>query len=140
MGRDIKLLGSSNNQFYGDLNDISYDSNGNIRMLTGTERARQSIVKILLTSRNNIPFPDYGTDLPNITGAGLAADATKELIASTILFALTFYNTSLQDPIPSETIQQVVDIQIRFEDPSSYEVYLSLLMGDGTALNIPLGS
>lgn len=137
---DIKLLGTNSGQFYGDLNDISYDSRGNLVMVSGLEYTRQALTKTLLTSNLNLPFTSYGAALQDMIHTSAPPEQAQSLIVSTILFALTYYNATVVNATPNQLINTVVSIEVTQLDAQAFEVLVTVLLQSGDVLTIPLGS
>ena len=139
--KDLKFLGTSTGDYYGDLNDINYDVNGNVRMVAGIEYARQAITKILLTQSGTGPFPSYGTDLPSIIRSSQSPEKMQQTIQDSVLFAVTYYNeTTSADALPSESVETVESIDVQFQGTDTIEVTAVFIMGDGAPLRIVLGN
>ena len=134
---DIQFLGSANGLYYGDYNDISFDSNGNINTVSGTAYARQAIVKILDTAiGTNSLFPNYGSTLSTLVGTAINDPALSANLVESITAALTYYNQTNINADVTQTISSINAINIS-SNQNTISVTIILTMQDGTNLTLP---
>ena len=138
--KDIKLLGTSNGQFYGDLNDVTYDSQGKMIMVEGIAFTRQAITKSLLTLNLYDPYPSYGAALQGIIKSGMTLEDAQNLMVATIIFAVTYYNQTAINPTPDQIVDNILSIDITQPAMDTFEITLVIQLQDGQLLSISLGS
>lgn len=138
MSFDIKVLGG----------DVEFDSNGNLRTMTDSDKLAQDIVKILNTPIGTNPInPGYGSPLTvNEVGTVVNADSVIQQTQSAIAQAL-------EQLISAQALQQaqqtITDAEtlIDFEtpivqqdevDPRQFNIAVNALSRDLTPLTVAL--
>jgi hypothetical protein len=81
-------------------NDISLDGTGNLSVSSGSEQAKEAIVRRLLTNPGDyIWHPDYGAGIGRFVGENLST-ANYDEIRSTIVSQILLEETVAKNPVP----------------------------------------
>ncbi len=98
-------------------NDLQISSNGDLRLVQGSDLSQQRIVRRLLTNPFDYCFhPTYGAGLPAYVGQALSPDSYDE-IQSTINSQIFLETSVAQTPAPViifQTIQYGLFAQINY--------------------------
>lgn len=101
---------------FGSDNDVQFDLNGLIRTVEKTDKLKQTIGKILLTSQGASTIePRYGTVLNDFIGVSLTEQPVYALIKQTIIDALGFHVGLYED-------SDVLEEKINTLDSVSFKV------------------
>ena len=138
--KDFKFLGISSDKIYGDLNDIQYTSTGEIQTVAGKDRRFQDIARILMTSLDQFPIPEYGTDLHLLLNNDLLDPVISQEVQSTIVSAVAFLALLESGNSKEEAIKAVeaLDITPNVEG-RTLEVDLIVSLESGDVLSFKLG-
>jgi hypothetical protein len=127
MSFDIKL----------EAGDILVDNNGEVQTVTGTEKLKQDIAKMILTEiGTNVYHPWYGSQLADsVIGRATTADVIArdtELTVNTALENLSFLQTEqtqYQNVTPAEMIAAIKEVRVESEpiDPRQWNVTIVVL-------------
>ena len=138
--KDVKLFGSSNEEFYGNFNDITIDSDKDFNIVQLKDRARQNTVKVLLTHLgSHVLFDGYGSNLPTLLGRRLS-DLLQPLINDTIIYALTYLKNIEESSLEIERLDTILNIDIKLSeyDPRVIQVLITAKLVNGDILDIIL--
>ncbi len=113
---DIKLLGSTKGDIYGDFNDISFDVNGDVDVISGTDRVRQDIVKILITVSGNLPYVNYGTFLPKLVNSRYTDEKLLSSVNDEVIAAIQYLVSNEESIDGDEIIDEITTLEISFEE------------------------
>ena len=126
MSFDLKLT-------YGD---ISLGPDGSVNIISGNNKIRQDIKKIILTKLgDNKYFPKYGSALGSYSIGGMADKELMELnlkqsisSALQLLISLQREQSKRQILSPTEIIMQINEIKAERDqvDPRLYNIYISV--------------
>lgn len=116
--------------------DLQIDKSGSIVTVSGNQKLRQDIIKVLLTAYgDNRYHPGYGSSLGQIeigsSDPGLTEAEIKNSALSAIngLIAMQRRQSRYQTLSPSETIVSVLDLSVLRDkiDPRLYNLRISVL-------------
>jgi hypothetical protein len=116
--------------------DLQIDAAGSIATVSGNQKLRQDIIKILLTSYGDNKYhPGYGSSLGQLEVGSTDFNITEAEIKNTALSAINTLITMQrkqarsQTLSPSETIVSVLDIGVLRDnvDPRLYNLKVSVL-------------
>lgn len=90
-------------EYFGEQeNDLQFGPTGDLDLVSGTEKLKQDINKILFTERGSNKFLDlYGTRLHGLIGSRIVLDNLKGVVKDDVVGALqllALLNTENQDP------------------------------------------
>jgi hypothetical protein len=140
---DLLLLGTKDGVYYGNSNDIAYDDGNDLVMITGVQRTRQKVVKILLTVLGaNAVYPGYGSILALLKNSRTAANLLEQ-IEDSVVYALTYLQSKEVSTDPSEKIKRIISVTAQnpidatgVSNPRAFIINIQLELGDGTTLAI----
>jgi phage baseplate assembly protein W len=101
--------------------DLQFDKNGQLILVSNSEKLRQNIGKILLTEQGKSDVaPEYGSTLPTFPGTPISPDPGFAIMKQTILDALGFYITQYLDSTnPDEKIETIETLSVKLDDTNS---------------------
>ena len=138
--KDIKLLDTTTNTYYGDRNDISINTDKDFDILQFKDKVRQCAVKILLThlGSHNI-FIGYGSDLINLIRSRLD-QYLPPAIRDAIIYSLTYLKYTEESVLPIERLDSVLNIIIQQaeDDPRVINVLITLKLVNGDILDVSI--
>lgn len=125
-------------------NDISIKPDGSLRLVTGTDKLKQDVIKIILTPLNSSKFHSW-------YGSSISDDMIGEIPAESALFlqisnsisesldrlrSLQLAQTTSQSTELAEMIASVRDISVQRapDDPRQVNVVVSIIAKDLTAV------
>lgn len=125
---DIKFLGSIDGTYQGTYNDISFDSQNDIKLVTGRDYVKQKVVKCLLTKLGeDVNFPNYGSILEYLLFEDINDPIIQNTIVETILGALTYIEEQETSTALDEKISSVDHIEF-VADPDNHTVYITIVV------------
>jgi len=137
--KDFKFLGSNDTKTYGNFNDISYDSNGEVALVESTAKLRQDMAKILLTDiGEHKVFQGYGSDLQSLINANVKSDTIKKQIVNSITYAFSYLNQINQSADLNEKIDTINSIDVRYAANDPRAIYIRIQATSGTNETITL--
>ena len=120
-------------------NDVQFTSGKQIRMMEGTDKLVQGILKILLTPKgSSLEDPLYGANLDVGIGNKLQ-QANYSDLRSGVYSALDYYTTlNANNDNPDEVIQEIYDVKaVRDDkDPRIILVYVSVITQSGKKVSV----
>ena len=124
-------------EFFGEeSNDLQLNSINDLHVVSGLEKLRQDINKILLTERgNNTLFPLYGTELQSLVGGKVNPDIIRAKIKDEViggLQTLQFINRDNPNLDEQPEILELLDIQQI--DDTQFEVQLSVITASNKSI------
>lgn len=135
----IRTVGKTDFVFSVYDNDVQFDTSRQMRVVEGTDKLVQNVLKILLTQKGeNLEDPDYGMNGLNSIGDKIMPEHYAA-IRSGIVNALGYYNQlNLDNPNQDEVIGSVAEVKVvRDEtDPRAILIYVSLVTGSGKTVKI----
>ena len=139
--KDYQFLGTADYRYYGDSNDIKFDSLMDIKTLEGADRKRQDVVKILLTEVGAaISDESYGTRIVSSIFAPLTSSEDKKRLADSVVYALTFLGSIEQSSLDSENIAQILSLKVvPSSDPRYMSMNLTVQLMDGSYVTASIG-
>jgi len=139
--KDLKILGTAENKYYGTFNDITYE-NGDFVMLSGASKLKQNMAKILLTREGeNKVFPGYGSNLQSLINQKIDNTSVRKNIVNGIIYAFTYLNEIDDTTDLDEKIDQIksIDVNIDPVDPRKVFIRIEVINKVGETLIITLG-
>jgi len=139
--KDFKFLRTKDYEFYGNLNDLNYDSNKDIEIIENSSRIKQDIVKILSTRiGENLIFDGYGSELKSLIGQNFIQTNIQTIIKNTILYAISYIDTLENSADSSERIKEIKNVQITRDkyDPRIVYIKLEIILQNNETLLIVL--
>jgi hypothetical protein len=138
MTKEIKTLQSKTGEFYSDFTDIiiSNDNHDIVLLSDGPDKLQQQIVKFILTQiGSSVLFSNYGTNLTNLINNRFSSALINDL-KNQITYSLKYVKESnnLDGSLPN--IDSVLNINLSMPEPRQLNINLSILLTDGTVLNI----
>jgi phage baseplate assembly protein W len=124
--------------------DVNFDRLGQLTTLTGIDRARQNILKMLLTViGNNVFNPDYGSTLNSAIGEKLTPTIFFKLQQSIVNAVQSLIQIQAQeiDILPAEEIVlglNNLSINTNSQDPRLIDIVIEVLVGTFQAVNVNL--
>lgn len=116
--------------------DIFVDNDGQVQTVTGTDKLKQDIVKLLLTELGeNVYHPWYGSELANnvvgrATSAHIIARDAEFAITNALenLAALQSEQLKVQNVTPAEAIGAIKEVMVEREptDPRQWNVRVTV--------------
>ena len=140
---DWKFLSTADFRFYGDNNDISFDSVlHDIVPIQGTPRIKQDVSKDLLTeSGADISDLDYGSGLYTFLFQSAYDSQVRKNMADNVTKSLNHLIDIEQSNEQSETITELRSIRLDTpQDQRFINLNILLIMADGTPLEITLAN
>jgi phage baseplate assembly protein W len=139
---ELKVIGTEEGKYYGTYNDITY-LNGDMVTITGIEKLRQNIAKILMTKQgtNNI-FPGFGSQLENIVNNRVMDDPNVQKdIINAIVYAFTYLNQIDDSAETSEKIDTIksIDISTNILDGRQLLIKINVTNQDGQDIILAFG-
>lgn len=120
-------------------NDAQFTSGKQIRLLEGTDKLIQGILKILLTPLgSSLEDSGYGTNLDSGVGSKLQQENYADLRTG-VFNALEHYQQMNQDnDNPDEIIQEIDEVKaVRDDiDPRVILIYISVITQSGKLVNV----
>ena len=113
---DIKLLGSAKGEIYGDFNDISFDANGDVNVISGADRIKQDIVKILITVSGNLPYVNYGTFLSKLVNSRYSDEKLLSSVNDEVISAIQYLVSNEESIDGDEIIDEITTLEVSFEE------------------------
>jgi len=138
--KDVKLLGTATNKYYGDRNDISINTDKDFDILQFKDKVRQCAVKILLTHLGSHSiFIGYGSDLINLIRSRLD-QYLPPAIRDAIIYSLTYLKYTEESVLPIERLDSVLNIIIQQaeDDPRVINVLITLKLVNGDILDVSI--
>ncbi len=132
-------IGATNFVFSVYENDIQFTAGKQIRILSGTERLIQSILKILLTPKGSmLEDVDYGTNLDAGIGSKMQQENYADLQAGVVSALQYLMLLDADNPNPDEVIDQVNEVRAvqDTEDPRAILIYISVVTRSGKLVNV----
>lgn len=110
-------------------NDLQPDSLTGFRVVSGTEKLAQDIIKILLTERgSNTLFPLYGSVLHSLLGQKSDPDFMRGQIVDDIKDSLIILqNINRDNPNLDEQIQTLESVSIEQPAPGEFHIRLTVI-------------
>ena len=136
--QDFQFLGSNTKEYYGDCNDIDYDAKGNILVVTGENRTRQDVTKILLTEKGHPIWANYGSVLNTYIKTRNRGLTTREDVMNTVVEALSYLKHIQTSTILAENIDTIESLTVETVADTGYEITIVLLLENGDKLQIIL--
>ncbi len=124
-------------EFFGEQsNDLQLNAINDLDTLSGLDKLRQDINKILLTERGeNTFFPLYGTELQSLVGGKTNPDVIRAKIKDEViggLQTLQFLNRDNPDPDERPDVLELLDIQQI--DTTQFEIQLSVITASNKSI------
>ena len=138
---DLKLLGSLSGEYYGDNNDVTIDSDGDIVATEGKDRTMQGTSKIVLTELgSHLIDSEYGTRLYELISKKVNTGEIQSEIADTVISALSYLADTEESTVPEEQLDEIKSIKIRQEE-NSQKIFIDLVatLASGEELLITIG-
>jgi phage baseplate assembly protein W len=116
--------------------DLSIDKSGSISLVSGNQKLRQDIIKILLTSYGDNKYhPSYGSGISQLDSSYKDFKLTEAEIKNTALSAINSLismqrkQAKYQTLSPSEIIVSVLDIEVTrdYSDPRLFNLKIAVL-------------
>lgn len=133
---DLKLLGSRTGEFVGDLNDVSF-VNGDLDVVSGSDRLTQDMVKVLLTEKGLMPYPNYGSALPYLRGSNYNDPNLLSLVSDEVLTALRYLYLIEESSDTTERLGEITSLDVE-ASRSSILVTIAATTAARTAINLNL--
>ena len=137
--KDFKFLGTADSEFYGTLNDISYNNTGEIVTIAGVERRYQDLSKVLLTAARQFPIPEYGATLQFFRGLNVFDPAILQEIQSAIYTSVAYISELDPGDNDDETLEAIEMLNIEpsnEEGKTDIDLQISTKSGKLIAFNI----
>ena len=140
MSSDLLLIGyNEEQQAFGKGNDLYLDYSAGLKTLSGVDKLKQDVLKILLTERGtNSEDVLYGSNLlPLLLGTkqsltGLYADIKREVIDS--IKYLDELNINNEDP--DERIYKIESLEVVKLGATAYDISMILITDSGKNVGI----
>jgi phage baseplate assembly protein W len=138
--KDVKLLGTATNTYYGDRNDISINTDKDFNVLQYKDKVRQCTVKILLTHLGSHKiFTGYGSNLINLVKNKLD-EFLPPAVRDAIIYSLTYLKNIEQSTLTIERLDTILDIIIQKSETDArvLNVFITLKLENGEILDVSL--
>jgi phage baseplate assembly protein W len=133
---DLKFIGSRTGEFIGDLNDIAIVG-GDIDLVSGSDRLLQDMIKVLLTEKGLMPYPNYGSALPYLRGSNYSDPNLLSLVSDEVLTALRYLYLIEESDVKTEQLGEITTMDVEFSG-SSILVTIAATTAARTAINLNL--
>lgn len=126
-------IGNPSEYFGEQSNDLQLDSINDFATVSGTEKLKQDINKILMTEKGkNIEFAIYGTSLQSTIGAKVNLDEARSRIRVEIEDALEVLVFANQDNTNDDEVPDILEsISVEEINIGQFEVRLSVISRSG---------
>jgi hypothetical protein len=138
---DVPSQPGNPNEYFGEQsNDIQFNKINDFDTLSGTEKLKQDINKILLTERGaNTNFPLYGTILQSLIGEKNNFDFIKAKIKDEIIGALQVLQfINKENPNDDEQLDTLELLRIQQLTSDQIEIQLSVTTVSGKSVSTGL--
>ena len=122
--------------FSDGMNDLQFDTNNDIALVSGLDETIQDVQKILMTEQGtNTQFPLYGTTLQGLIGnkqnpATISGTVQEQITtALQILFLLTQNRSN-----PAEIVQTLYSLQTTLQSETNISALLTVIAANGDEL------
>ena len=119
----------------GGYNDIEITADGDIATIDGYARVKQDVVKIILTETGLMPYPNYGSSLPSMSGNTPYDTTLLNTVANEVISDIHYLvNTETSQQL-SEQISDLKSLDVSYSN-SQIQVGLVLLTKDNTEVAV----
>ena len=119
----------------GSFNDIEITPEGDIATISGYERVKQDIVKILMTEMGMMPYPNYGSNLNTIPNTSAYDPTLLDSVANEVISSVNYLVLAEESPDPTEQISEITTLDVSVN--TNVKIALSVKTKDNETL--PLG-
>jgi len=140
-GQEPQPLVTGTSEYFGEQsNDLQLDTNNDFAVLSGVEKLKQDINKILLTSLGANPnFEIYGSELQNLVGNKMRYEFIQSKIKDEIITALrTLQFANEYNPNLNEQIDTLRTLEFLQPQPDLVKVEMTVVTVAGTIVDTGL--
>ena len=116
-------------------NDIEWTADGDIAVIEGPDRVKQDVVKILLTETGLMPYPNYGSSLPSMSGNTPYSTTMLDAISNEVISDMHYLILGEESQVPSEQISELKSMDVSFSD-NRVQLSLVVLTRDNTDIQL----
>jgi len=127
---DLKYIDAIK-QTPGGYNDIEITEDGDIATIDGAARVKQDMVKILLTETGLMPYPNYGSILPSMSGNTPYDTTLLNTVANEVISDIHYLINTETSQVLSEQISELKSLDVNYSN-SQIQVAVVLLTKDNT--------
>lgn len=132
---DIQYIGSRTGVYTGDFNDVSFTNVGDLAVVSGPDRLKQDIIKILLTEQGLMPYPNYGTQLYTMRNVNPNDSRVLSDVAEDIESALRYLDALEPTTDLAERIGEITTLETSYAD-SAISILLEITTASRSSLNL----
>lgn len=134
--KDLKYLAALK-ETPGAFNDIEFNAEGDIVTVENEDRVKQNAVKILMTEKGIMPYPNYGCSLSTIPGNTPFNDELLNQVSDEIVAAIQYLVYVEESTVPAEQIAEIKNLDVNFSE-GQIVANLILLTQANTEVNVGL--